>query len=159
MRADKAVSRTLHDLLVQMLGIKPRAIDIKRIADAGIIDQIGIFLFDAGADCIEVLMHLHRIRHDNILRQVRVERIRDAVTWNAGRGAEIGDVDACVNACIRAAAAGHMHRMADDIRRGLLQRLRDGAGVFLHLPAVIGRAEIFKRQGNIAHTKLPYYQK
>ena len=122
MRADKAVSRTLHDLLVQMLGIKPRAIDIKRIADAGIIDQIGIFLFDAG-------------------------------------GAEIGDVDACVNACIRAAAAGHMHRMADDGSCRLFKRLSDGRDRLLHLPAVIGRAEIFKRQGNIAHTKLPYYQK
>ena len=140
-----------------MLGVEPCTVDIKRIADAGIIDQIRIFLFDAGADGVEVLVHLHRVCHDDILRQVRVERIRDAVTRNAGGSAEIGDIDACVNACVRAAAAGHMHRMADDGRRRLFQRLADGRDRLLHLPAVIGCAEIFERQGDVAHRILPYH--
>lgn len=41
-RADEAVRRALHDRLVQMLGVEPCTVDIKRVADAGIIDQVSI---------------------------------------------------------------------------------------------------------------------
>ena len=102
-------------------------------------------------------MHLHRVCHDDILRQMRVERIGDAVARDAGGGAEVGDIDARMYACVRAAAAGHMDRMSDDGGSRLLERLADGRDRLLHLPAVIGRAEIFKRQGNVAHRILPYH--
>ena len=39
-----------------MLRIKPRAVYIKRVLDRGIIDQIGILLFDARTDGIEAVV-------------------------------------------------------------------------------------------------------
>ena len=99
-RADKLLRRTLHDGLVEVLGVKPRAVDIKRVLDRGIIDQIGILLFDARADGIEAVMHLHRAGHDNIARQMRVEGVGNPVDRDARVGAEVCHVDLCMHACV-----------------------------------------------------------
>ena len=64
---------------------------------------------------------------------------------------EIGDVPLRVNAGVRAAAAGEVHRCAGDLLQRLLQRLADGDGVFLHLPAVVGRSIIHQFQCDITH--------
>ena len=151
MRSDELRGGLLHDGFVQMLGIEPCPVHKERVADAGIINLIGIFLPHAGADGVEAQRDLPRAGHDDVGGQMRVERIGHAVDGDAGLRAEIGHIGARVDPGVRPAAAGHMHRMADDIRRGLLQRLRDGAGVFLHLPAVIGRSVIFQKECEIPH--------
>ncbi len=102
-------------------------------------------------------MDLRGVRDDDILGQVRIERVRQPVTGNARGGPEIGDIHPRMDAGVRAAAAGHMHRMADDGGGSLFERLADGRDRLLHLPAVVGRAEILERQGNITHSFLPFY--
>ena len=102
-------------------------------------------------------MDLRGVRDDDILGQVRIERVRQPVAGNARGGPEIGDIHPRMDAGVRAAAAGHMHRMADDGGGSLFERLADGRDRLLHLPAVVGRAEILERQGNITHSFLPFY--
>ena len=154
-RADELLRRALHDGLVEVLGVKPRAVYIKRILDRGIIDQVGILLFDTRADGIEAVMHLHRAGHDDIPRQVRIEGVWNAVDRDARVGPEVRHIDLCMHACVRSAATGDMHLVSHDHRRRLFQRLTDRDIIFLYLPAVIGGPEVAECQGNVSHSVLP----
>src|SRR5699024_701736 len=102
----------LHDGLVQPLGIEPGAVDIKRIPDAGIVDPVGVLLFQAGADGVEFIRHLGGLDHHDVVGQAGVHRQGDPVAGDAGGGAEIGHVDLRVDAGVGAARAGALHRMA-----------------------------------------------
>ena len=108
-----------------MLGVKVRPIDIERVFDAGIIDTIGVFLFLTREDRVEILRHLKRFAHDDILRRVRVDGKRQALDWNARLGMEIGDVALGVHARVRAAAADELDVPAADLREALFHRLAD----------------------------------
>ena len=100
-------------------------------------------------------MHLHCAGDDDVSGQVRVEGVWNAVHRNSRVRAEICYVDLRVNARVRPAAAGNMHLVAHDHGSGFLERLADRDIIFLHLPAVIGRAEVAERQGNVSHSVLP----
>ena len=54
----KVGGRTLHHSLVQVFGIEPGAVDIKRIANPVVVNEIRIRFPDTGADGVEVLMDL-----------------------------------------------------------------------------------------------------
>ena len=151
MRPHKLMGRTVQKSLVQTLRIKIRTVDIKWVLDSGIINAVGIFLFQTGADGIEILRHLQRLADGNILRRVGIDGKGQPLQRDAALRTEIGDVPLRVNAGVRAAAAGEVHRCAGDLLQRLLQRLADGDGVFLHLPAVVGRSIIHQFQCDITH--------
>ncbi len=116
-----------------------------------IVDLIGILLAGAGANGVEIVRHLPRRGHCDVRRELTVDRIGDAVDGDARVGAEIRNIDACVNARVRPAAASHVNRVADHARRSLFHGLPDGALGFLHLPTMVGRAVITQGQRNIPH--------
>ena len=88
-------------------------------------------------------MDIARVEDHDVLRQMRVERIGEAVGRYGGVGAEVCDVDPRMDARVGSSAAGHMHLMPDYHGGGFLERLRHGSGIFLHLPAVVGGAVVF----------------
>ena len=147
--------RALHDRLVEVFGIEPGAVYIKRVLNWRIVDEIGIFLLDARTDGVEAIVHLHRAGDDDVSGQVRVEGVGNALHRNSRVRAEICHVDLRVNARVRPAAAGNVHLMAHNHGGGFLERLADRDIIFLHLPAVIGRTEVAERQGNVSHSVLP----
>ena len=114
-------------------------------------NEVGVLLLDAGADGVEVLRHLEGLLHRDVLRRVGVDGKGQPLQRDAALRAEIGDVPLRVNAGVRAAAASEVHRCAGDLLQRLLQRLADGDGVFLHLPAVVGRSIIHQFQCDITH--------
>ena len=58
-----------------MLGVEPCAVYIKRVAHGGIVDLVGVFLFDARADGVEALGHLTRVIDGNVHGQVGIQRV------------------------------------------------------------------------------------
>ena len=58
MGSHKLVRRRLHHRLIQTAGIEPGAVDIKRIANPVVVNEIRIRFPDTGADGVEVLMDL-----------------------------------------------------------------------------------------------------
>ena len=60
-----------------------------------------------------------------------------------------------MHARIGAPASRDVYLVPDDRSHGLLERLADRDGVFLHLPAVIGRAVVFEKQSDVAHMGSP----
>ena len=145
------MGRLVQKFLVQTLGVEIRPVDIKWILHPGIVNAVSILLFQAGADGVEILRHLQRLADGNVLRRVGVDGKGQPLQGDAALRAEIGDVPLRVNAGVRAAAAGEVHRRASDLLQRLLQRLADGDGVFLHLPAVVGRSIIHQFQCDITH--------
>ena len=121
-----------------------------RIADAGIVDLIDVFLLDARADGIEVLRRGNGVDHGNVRREAGIDREGHAVDRDRAVGAEIGAVALSVHARVRAAAADNLDRLAADLRERALEGLGDGDVRLLHLPAVIGRAVILQAQGDVA---------
>ena len=154
MGAHELIRRSLHDLLIQVFRIKPGAIHIERVLDTGIINGIGIFLADAGADGIEVLPNLKGLRHHDIHRQVGIQGIREAADRDHRLRTEIGDVAAGVDTGVGAPAAGHMDTLARDHGHRFFQRLLNCGKIFLNLPAMIGCSLIFQNQCDITHTYL-----
>ena len=104
--AHKLVCRRLHDPFIQMLGIKPGAVDIKRVLQPGIVDLVGIFLPDTGADGIEILMDFKSLRHHDVTGKMGIHGIGQPLHWDGGGGAEIGHINPGVDTSIGAAAAG-----------------------------------------------------
>ena len=122
----------------------------KRIADAGVIDLIDIFLLDARADGVEVLRRGDGVDHGDVRREAGIDRKGHPVDRDRAVGAEIGTVALCVHTRVRAAAADDLDRFAADLRERALQRFGDGDVRLLHLPAVIGRAVILQAQSDVA---------
>ena len=114
-RALKGARRAVHHLFVEVLGVKVSPVDIERVFDAGIIDAVGVFLFLTREDRVEILRHLKRFAHDDILRRVRVDGKRQALDRNARLGVEIGDVALGVHARVRSAAADELDVPAADL--------------------------------------------
>ena len=136
------MGRPVQKFLVQPLGIEVGPIDIKGVFEPGVIDPVGVLLFQARADGVEVLRHLPGGLHGDVLRRVGVDGEGQPVHGDAALRAEVGDVPLRVDAGVGPAAAGEVHRLSGDLLQGLLQRLTDRGGVFLHLPAVVGGAVV-----------------
>ena len=145
MGSHKLIGSSLHDLLVQMPRIEPSSVHIEGIPDTGVIDGIGIFFPDAGTDGIETFTDFKGLGHHNIHGKMGIEGIRQAIHRNGGCGAEIGNVNSCMDTRIRAAAAGYMHVMTYDHGNGFFQGLLDRCQIFLRLPAVISRSLISEK--------------
>ena len=142
MGANKLCRRPGHDILVQVLGVEPGPVDIKRIAQPGVVDAVGIFLPLTGPDGVESLRNTGGLDHHNVLREAGVYRQGKLIQRNPGGGVEVGHVDLCVDPGIRSARPGAFYRMAHRGRQRLFQCLRHGHSVFLHLPPVVGRAVV-----------------
>ena len=142
---------TIHHRFIQLLGVEIGAVHVERVLDAGVIDTVGVLLFDTGADGVEIVRHLKGGLDGDILRDMGIDGKGQAIQRNAGIGAEIGHVMLGVDTGVGAAAAGQLHRMAADHAETALQRLGHGDLRFLHLPAVVGAAVIHQCQGDIAH--------
>ena len=124
-RALKGARSAVHHLFVEVLGVKVSPVDIERVFDAGIINTVGVFLFLTREDRVEIIRHLKRLAHDDILRRVCVDGKRQALDWNARLCVEIGDVALGVHARVRAAAADELDVPAADLREALFHRLAD----------------------------------
>ena len=140
--AHKPAGRRLHDLLVQVLGVKPGPVDEKGVADAGVIDAVGVLLFDAGTDGVEAVVDFRGLDHHNVLRQAGVHRQGEPVAGNGGGGTEVGDIGLRMDARVGTARAGALHRVAHHRCQRFLQGLLHGDGVLLDLPPVVGRPHI-----------------
>ena len=114
MGALKGPGRTVHHRLIQPLWVKVGPVDVEGVADAGVEDAVGILLFQAGADGVELLRHVKGPADHNVLRQAGVHRQRDAVGGDGGGGAEVGDVVLGVDPGVGAAAARNLYRVAAD---------------------------------------------
>ena len=79
--------------------------DIEGIPDAGVEDPVGILLFQAGADGVEVFRHIEGFIDHDVLGEPPVGGQGEAVAGDGGAGAEIGDITLGVDAGVRAAAA------------------------------------------------------
>ena len=145
------MGRPVQKFLVQTLGVEICPVDIKRILHPGIVNAVSILLFQAGTDGVEILRHLQRLTDGNVLRRVGVDGKGQALQRNPAFRPEICYVPLRVNAGIRAAAAGKVHRRAGDFFQRPLQRFTDGNRVFLHLPAVVGSPIIHQFQCDITH--------
>ena len=145
------MGRPVQKFLVQPLGVKICPVYIKWILDPRIVNAVSILFFQAGADGVEILRHLQRLADGNILRRVGIDGKGQPLQRDAALRAEIGDVPLRVNAGVRAAAAGEMHRRTGNLLQRLLQRLTDRNSVLLHLPAVVGRSIIHQFQCDITH--------
>ena len=156
MGTHELAGRRLHHVLVQVPGVKPGTVDIKRILKAGIVNLIGIFLPGAGADGVEILMNGKGLRHHDVTGKVGIQRIGQPLHRDGGGRAEIRHVHPGVDARVRPAAAGHMHRMPNHHGGGPFHGLRHGGQILLHLPAVVMGTEISQKQGDIAHISLTY---
>ena len=156
MGAHELARRRLHHVLVQVPGVKPCTVDIKRILKPGIVNLIGVFLPGAGADGVEILMNLKGFCHHDVAGKVGIQRIGQPLHRDGGGRAEIRHVHPCVYARVRPAATRHMHRMPNHHGGSLFHGLRYGGHIFLHLPAVVMGAEISQKQGDIAHISLTY---
>ena len=143
MGAYESGSGLLHDAFVQMLGIEPGAVDIERIPNVGIVNLIGVFFLNTGADGIKTFVGLLCIENHNISGEMGVQCVGDPVYGDPGVCAEIGNVDSCMDSCICATTAGDMDFVAYDTGSGFFQCLGYGDGVLLHLPAMVGGAVIF----------------
>ena len=148
--AHKLVRRPLHDVLVQALGIEPGPVHIEGVAQAGVIDTVGILLPVAGADGVEA----------------PGEPLWPApprCPW-AGGCSPPGECGRrgwwrWCGSWPHRSPHGHGHRCRPapvhftgwhtTVARCLFQGLRHGDGVLLHLPAVVGRAVIHQFQGDI----------
>ena len=156
MGAHKLAGRRLHHVFVQVPGVKPCTVDIKRVFQPGIVNLIGVFLPGAGADGVEILVNLKSFCHHDVAGKVGIQRIGQPLHRDGGGRAEIRHVHPRMNTRVRPAAARHMHRMPNHHGGGLLHSLRYGGQIFLHLPAVVMGAEISQKQGDIAHISLTY---
>ena len=138
MGAHKLVCRCLHDLFIQMTGVKPGAIDIEWIPDAGIIDSIGILFTDTGTDGIEVFVDFQRFCHHDVHREVGIESVGQAIRGNGGVRSEVRHIHPCVDTGIRTAAPSHMNIMTHDHGNSFFQSLLNSSQIFLSLPAMVG---------------------
>ena len=152
---DKNLSRFGHDLFVQVFWIEVGPIHIEGIAYSGIVDLIGIFLTNTGADGVKALGDLPGRDHHNVLRQTGVEGQGHPVAWNIAGSAEIGDIDPCVDARIRAARPGEFHWVLYHLGDGLLQSLLNRLRIFLLLPARPAGAVVAELESEIGHDAPP----
>ena len=127
----------LHDLLIQVLGIKPGTIHIERIPDTGIVNGIRILFTDTGADGIEVFIHFKGLCHHDIHRKMGIERIGQPIHRNRRCGTEIGHIAPGMHTCIRTAAAGYMDIMLHDHGNSFFQGLLDRCQILLGLPTMV----------------------
>ena len=134
--------RPVQEVLVQALGVEVGPVDVEGVLHPGVVDAVGILLFETGADGVEVLRHLQGLADGDVLRRVGVDGEGQALQGDAALRAEVRDVALGVDAGVRPAAARQVDILPRDLAEGLLQRLADGDGVALHLPAVVGGAVI-----------------
>ena len=151
MGALKGFGRRLHQLHVQMLGVKAHPLFPKGVPDITIVYFIDIFFFYTGADGVEILGCLRCGHHSDVPRQAGVDGQGQPVQGDAAVAFEIGAVAQGVYAGVSAAAANQLYRVAADLFQGFLHGLTDGDVVFLHLPAVVAAAVVFQSQGDISH--------
>ena len=151
MGADKLVGSPLHYGFIQVLGIEPGPVNIEGVADAGVINKVRIFLFDTGADGVEVIMNFPRIVNRDIVGQVRIERIGNPIHRNSGIGSEIGNVVLGMDAGICTAAAGDVDPVSHDFGCGTFHGAAYGYIIFLNLPTVVGGSFVTQGQGDISH--------
>ena len=104
----------LHHRLVQMLGVEPGPVHIESVAQAGVINAVGVFLFPAGADGVEFHGHLDGPDHHDVVGQAGVDRQGQAVAGDGGGGAEVGHIDLGVDAGVGAPGAGAFDRVKQD---------------------------------------------
>ena len=140
----KHPGRPVHNRLVQPLGVKIRPVNIEGVLNARIVDAIGIFLFDAGANGVKILRHLIGPAHHDVLRDMGIHREGDALHGDTGAGVKIGHIVFRVYPALDLLPAHHAET--------LFQSLGHSPFGFLHLPAVIGRAVIHEYQCNIPHS-------
>ena len=157
--AHKVGGGFLHHSFVQVLGVEPDAVDQKGVADAGVVDAVGVFLLDAAADGVEVLGHFRGLDYHDISRQTGVHRQGKPVAGDGGGGAEVGHIGLRVDAGVSAARAGALYRVADHHGQGPFQGLRYGDVPFLDLPAVVIGAVVHQGQSNVAHSPSFYSPK
>jgi hypothetical protein len=72
MGTHKGIRSSLHNLLIQVLGIKPGTIHVKRVFKPGIINEIGIFLLCTRTDGIKRFVNLKSLGYHNIRRQMGI---------------------------------------------------------------------------------------
>ena len=142
MGAHEVPGRRGHHILVQMLGIKPGPVHKKGVADAGVVDPVGILLPVTGGDGVEFGGDLHRPGDHDVIGQAGVHRQREPVQGDAGGGFEIGHIDPGVDPGVGPPGPGAFHRMAHHQLQAFFQGLLHADGVFLDLPAVVGGAHI-----------------
>ena len=138
----KHMGGLVQKVLIQPFWVKVGPVHVEGIFEAGVVNAVGVFLFDAGADGVEILPHLHRLPDGDVLRGVGVDGVGHPVNGDAALRAEIGHVPLRVDPGVRPSAARQVDRPPADLGDGLLQGLADGGGVFLHLPAVVGGAVV-----------------
>ena len=154
--AHKLRGRLGHDLLVQQPGVKPHPVDEKWVPDAGVVDFIGVLLFEAGADGVKAAGHHRGLEHRDIVGQAGIHRQGEPLHGDAGGGAEVGHIYLGVHPRVGAARPGDLDGMAYHRGQGLFQGLRHGDGVFLHLPAVVGGAGVAQPESDVAfHVTAP----
>ncbi len=156
MGAHKLLPRRLHNALVQMLGVKPCPVHIEGVTDSGIVNQIGILLADTRANGIEAVADFSRPGDHNVRWQMGIEGIGQPLYRDGGFGAEVGQIDSGVYPGIGSAATGHVYPVTQQLPGGGLQCARHRGQLLLHLPAVVGCAQIGEVDGNIAHSLLLY---
>ncbi len=142
MGAHELVCCRLHDRLVQVLGIEPGSIHIKRILEPGIVNLIGVLLPGTGADGIEVLMDLKGLRHHDVTGKMGIEGVGQSLRRDGGAGTEVRHIATGVYSGISTPAAGHMDRVAHHHGSGFFQGFCHRGQILLNLPAVVVGAEI-----------------
>ena len=152
MRALKSTGRALHQIHVQMLGIKAHAFFQEGIANVPVEYFIYIFFFYTGTDGVKILRFLAGIEYGDILRQAGVERQRQSFHGYARLTVKIRAVPEGVDTRIRAPAADHTKPLAANLEDGVLQRFGHGYVILLYLPAMIAAAVIAQTEGNIFHS-------
>ena len=141
----------VQKVLIQPFRVKIGPVYIKGIFETGVVNAVSIFLFDAGADGVEILRNFHRLPDSDVLRGMGVDGIGHPVNGNPALRAEVGHVPLRVDPGVRPAAAREVDGFPADLGNGPLQGLADGGSVLLHLPAVVSGPVVGEFQGDVAH--------
>ena len=109
----------------------------KGVLHLAVVDLIKVTLAPAVVARMEIKRHLPAAGHRDVVRELDVERAHQALAGDAALGADTDTEHVGVHTAVGARAALDVLAAAQHCLQRVLQHLRDGEGVFLHLKSMI----------------------
>ena len=115
MSAGEQIGGLAHVLKIQLIFHAEQVASLKDICDFTAVNPVFIQLAAGGEPCMEALRHLLDCEDTDVLRKILIKIILDflaGITAHDARNPEIGDLAQCMYACIGAAGAVQIDRLA-----------------------------------------------
>ena len=154
MPAEQGGQFRAHLLRVQGVNDVGVGVAVERPGVGGGVNLIAVLLAHGGEAGVEIVRHGAAKAHADVAGQHGVEGVGVLVRGDAAGGVEVGALAEGVDARVRAAGAEKHRPFPHQSGNGLLHHLLHGEGVFLPLPAGVGRAIVFEGE-QYAHQNTP----